>query len=250
MRLVTCVVGVGWILVLAGCAADTGVIHRELADKGGERSLPKKILLLPVEIRVHEVSAGGVVEKVDAWSKTASANAVRYVRSLSNGGVIHLAEPPSLSAAEQAQLDQHIALYEAVAGSALLATASPIGAWRTRAKDSDYTLGPGLAPLAEHTGIDAAMIVIGTDYISSAGRKAAMVMGVLLGALGGVVIVPQGGVSFLSVGVVDMHTGHLLWLKTDHSGTIDFRNEQDLHRVLDRMFQTYPGVAAAGKKPA
>jgi len=120
--------------------------------------------------------------------------------------------------------------------------------WKERAKDFDYTLGPGLAPLAEHTGIDAAMIVIGSDYISTAGRKAAMVMGVLVGALAGAAIVPSGGVSFVSVGVVDMRTGNLLWFGTDQSGTTDFRNERDLHEMLDRMFQTYPGLAPREEK--
>ena len=91
-------------------------------------------------------------------------------------------EAPAFSPESKAQLDQHIALYEVVAGSADITRASPIAAWRERAKDFDYTLGPGLASLAQTTGIDAAMILTGTDYIWSAGRKSAMAMGVLVGA--------------------------------------------------------------------
>jgi hypothetical protein len=231
------------VIVFAGCATGQTSVHRELAASP-QRVLPRKVLLLPVEIRVHEVSAGGIAEKVDAWSATASSNAVRYVTHLAVGrGAFELVEPPALSPEHKAQLDQHIALYEAVAGSAYLARASSVGVWRERASNFDYTLGPGLEPLAEHTGIDAAMIVIGSDYISTAGRKAAMVMGVLVGALAGVAFVPQGGISFVSVGVVDMRTGNLLWFGTDQSSATDFRNERDLHDMLDRMFQTYPGLA-------
>jgi hypothetical protein len=236
------------VIALAGCATGQTSVHRELTASA-ERRLPKKVLLLPVEIRVHEVSAGGVAEKVDAWSDIASGNAVRYVKSVATGrSAFELVESPALSPEDTAQLDQHIALYEVVAGSAYLARASPIGVWKERAKNFDYTLGPGLEPLAERTGIDAAMIVIGSDYISTAGRKAAMVMGVLVGALAGAVIVPQGGISFVSVGVVDMRTGNLLWFGTDQSSATDFRNERDLHQMLDRMFQTYPGVAPAEEK--
>ncbi len=236
------------LIALAGCATARNSVHRDLAH-ATEQQLPKKILLLPIEIRVHEISAGGVVEKVDDWSNQASANARQYIKTLATSrGAFKIVEAPALSAQDKAQLDQHVALYEVVAGSADLALASPISAWRERAKDFDYTLGPGLKPLAEHTGIDAAMILTGTDYISSAGRKAAMAMGVLLGALGGGLFVPQGGTSFVSVGVVDMRTGNLLWFASDQSGTTDLRNEQDVHRMLEQMFQTYPGLVPQDKK--
>ena len=66
--------------------------------------------------------------------------------------------------------------------------------------------------------------------------------------MGGGIIVPQGGLSFVSVGVVDMRTGNLLWFATDQSGTTDLRNEQDVHRMLEQMFQTYPGLVPQGKK--
>jgi hypothetical protein len=235
------------LIALAGCATSRTSVHRDLAQ--ADRPLPRKVLLLPVEIRVHEISVGGVVEKVDDWSDQASANARKYIKSLATSrNVFQVVEAPALRADDKAQLDQHVALYEVVAGSADLALMSPIAAWRERAKDFDYSLGPGLKPLADHTGIDAAMILTGTDYISSAGRKAAMAMGVLLGALGGGIFIPQGGVSFVSVGVVDMRTGNLLWFATDQSGTTDLRNEQDVQRMLEQMFLTYPGLVAQGKK--
>lgn len=243
----------GWLVLvcaiaLTGCATGQTSVHRDVSGSANH-PLPKKVLLLPVEIRVHEISVGGVVEKVDDWSKQASTSAVRYVKSLAtSSGAFQIVESPALNSEDKVQLDQHVALYEVVAGSAYLASASQFGPWRERAKDFDYTLGPGLKPLADHTGIDAAMIVIGTDYISSAGRKAAMVMGTLLAVATGVVLVPQGGISFVSVGVVDMRTGSLLWFGTDQSGTTDLRNEKDLHRMLEQMFQTYPGLAPPAKK--
>jgi hypothetical protein len=45
-----------------------------------------------------------------------------------------------------------------------------------------------------------------------------------------------------------MRTGNLLWFATDQSGTTDLRNEQDVQRMLEQMFQTYPGLVAQGKK--
>jgi hypothetical protein len=235
--------------VLAACAATPTktAVGESVAHTPG-KAMPRKILLLPADVRLHEISAGGVVERVDAWSKAASDSASGYVRKLATTKMaFELVESPALSAQDKETLDQHIALYDGVAGSAYLARQSPFNAWRERAKTFDYTLGPGLKELADHTGLDAAMIISGSDYISSSGRKAAMVMGVLVAAAFGAIVVPQGGISFISVGVVDLRSGDLLWFGTDHSGGTDFRNEADLHRMLDGLFQSYPGMPAAGK---
>jgi hypothetical protein len=233
-------------LALGACAGAPSktAVHEGLARDPA--SMPHKILLLPAEVRVHEISTGGVVEQVDAWSTTASGHADAFVRALAaEKGAFELVESPALSPQQEAVLDQHIALYDQVAGSAYIARASMFPAWRERAKTFDYTLGPGLKPLADKTGIEAAMIISGSDYISSAGRKAAMVMGTIVAAALGVVVVPQGGTSFISVGVVDLRTGDLLWFGTDQSQATDLRNESDLKKMLDGLFQTYPGLTPA-----
>ena len=228
------------LLLLNACATDTAAVHKSVAA-APQKALPRKVLLLPVDIDVHEISVGGVVEKVDAWSATASGHATAYLHELARGaGGFELIESPALDASQKAGLDQHVALYELVAGSAFAAQRSQYEAWRQRARDFDYTLGPGLAPLASSTGADAAMIVIGTDHISSSGRRAAMLMGMVLGTLAGAVVVPQGGTSFISVGVVDMRTGDLLWLDTEQGQVTDLREQVDVRRMLDLIFGTYP----------
>jgi len=240
------------VLLASGCATPNAGTHTSLKQTP-DRPLPKKVLLLPTDVRVHEISMGGVVEKVDSWSEEASGHVLQDLRQRTGAaGVFELADPPALSDEERALLDQHAALYEAVAGSAFLARASPIAAWRARGQEFDYTLGPGLKELAEKTGLDAALIVIGTDHISSAGRKAAMVMGTVLAAALGVVVVPQGGVAFLSAGVVDLRTGDLLWFDTEQSGAVSLRDKQAVKNMLDAMFATYPGAPglAAATAPA
>jgi hypothetical protein len=237
---------VATVVLLAACTATPSktAVNESLARDPGQ--LPRRILLLPAEIRVHEMSAGGVTEKVDAWSTTASEHAGKYVRTQADDrGLFELVESPPLAAEQKHLLEQHIALYDQVAGSAYFARSSVFPAWRERAKTFDYTLGPGLKAFADQTGIDAAMIVSGSDYISTAGRKAAMVMGVLVGAALGVAVVPQGGISFVSVGVIDLRSGNLIWFGTDRSESADLRNEPDVQRMLDGLFKTYPGAAAA-----
>jgi hypothetical protein len=238
-------------LLLSACTAAPSktAVHEGLARDPG--SIPHKILLLPADVRVHEISTGGVPERVDAWTTAASDHAGKYVRTLAaQKAPFELVESPALNAQDKALLEQHIALYDQVAGSAYFARSSIFPAWKERAKTFDYTLGPGLKQLADRSGIDAAMIISGSDYISSSGRKAAMVMGVIVAAALGVVIVPQGGISFISVGVIDLRTGNLLWYGTDQSQSTDLRNEADVQRMLDGLFKTYPGLAPAAKPGA
>ena len=234
----------GVVAVLAGCAATPNAsLHESIAGKTEQR-MPRKMLLLPADIRVHEISAGGVVEKVDDWTISASNHAMKSVREIA--GSKNLFEPkevPALADSDKQVLDQHLALYELVAASADFSKSGPFAPWRERAKNFDYTLGPGLRELAERSDLDAAVIVIGSDYISSSGRKATMALGILAAALTGVAVIPVGGTAYVSVGVVDLKSGNLLWFATSRGQTDDLRQEQQVRAVLEKLFTGYPGAS-------
>jgi hypothetical protein len=212
--------------------------------------LPKRVLLVPPDIRVHEVSAGGQVEKVDEWTQQASRNALAGLRRLATSKqLFELVEAPELSAQDKTILDQHASLYLLVAGSAEGARRSQIAAWRERAKTFDYTLGTGMSALAERVHADSVLFLVGTDYISSSGRKAMIGFAMVLGALGGAVVVPQANPAVLSVGLADLRTGDLEWFALEiRSGEVaDLRNETSVNAMLEAMFKTYPGVKPAEK---
>jgi hypothetical protein len=236
----------GVVAVLAGCAATPNAsLHESIAGKAEQR-MPRKMLLLPADIRVHEISAGGVVEKVDDWTISASNHAMKSVREIAGSkSLFEPKEVPALADPEKQVLDQHLALYELVAASADFSKSGPFAPWRERAKNFDYTLGPGLTELAERSDLDAALIVIGSDYISSSGRKATMALGILAAALTGVAVIPVGGTAYVSVGVVDLKSGNLLWFATSRGQTDDMRQEQQVRAVLDKLFTGYPGASPA-----
>ena len=236
----------GVLAVLSGCAATPNAsLHESIAGKA-EQQMPRKMLLLPADIRMHEISAGGVVEKVDDWTISASNHAMKSVREIAGSkSLFEVKEAPKFAEAEKLVLDQHLALYELVAGSADFSKSGPFAPWRERAKNFDYTLGPGLRELAERSDLDAAVIVIGSDYISSSGRKATIVLGILAAALTGMAVVPAGGIAYVSVGVVDLRTGNLLWFATSRGQSSDLREEQQVRAALDKLFTDYPGATPA-----
>jgi hypothetical protein len=231
-------------LLLAACATHNTSVNKSLSGQP-DRPLPRRVLLAQPDIRVHEISAGEVVEEVDEWSKKASEAAAKSIEALAPSTVpFELVQPAKLSDAERASLEQYSALYALVAGSAYGAQHSQFEAWRTRASDFDYTLGPGMGDVAKTAKLDAVVFVVGTDYISSASRKAAMALGVALAILGGGRYVgPESKPAFLSAGVVDMHTGELLWYSTElRRGSDDLRDPAVVKSLVDDLFKTYPGA--------
>ena len=164
-------------VLITGCAMQSTSISKNVSQQP-ERPLPHRILLAQPDIRVHEISTGGIVEKVDEWSDKASQEATKSLESLAqSSNMFELVPPSQLTDAERATLEQYSALYILVAGSANLAQHSPFDAWKKRAADFDYTVGPGLADVAKNEKLDAVVFLVGTDYISSSGRKAAMEKG-------------------------------------------------------------------------
>lgn len=228
--------------LLTACVGPGMAIKQPIKESG--QALPGRILLAAPDVQVHEISAGDVVEKVDAWSKEASGLAVNAIESTVQArNLFELVQSAQLSDADKALLEQYGALYALVSASAYGARHSQYTAWRERAAQFDYTLGPGLAAFAQRNKVDAAVFLVGTDYISTAGRKAAMAFGVIMAALAGVAIVPSSQPAFMSVGVVDMKTGALLWFNTDiRSGSANLRDPAVMKSLMDSLFSDYPSV--------
>lgn len=229
-------------LLLGACAVPAKhSVHQRLA---ASQNPPKKLLLMPADIVVKEISLGGVAEKVDDWSLqgTRNVNAALATEAARKPGTQIIAMP-ALSAEEQARLDQHIALYDVVGANAFIFGKNHDPVWAHKRSNFDYTLGNGLKFLRDKSGADAAVFTTGIDHVSSSGRKAAFIVGALLG-----VQIPLGS-SFLHVGVVDLETGDLLW--TNYEGSYagrDLRSKTDVDAMIGQIFQDYPGLPA-GKQP-
>ena len=214
-------------------------VHHEFAAAPEARA-PKKVLIMPVDITVSEISAGGVTEEVPEWSETARQNVrTAIAQHAATEKRLKMLTMPVLTDSEQKMINSHLALYELVAGSAFILPRFGGEAWQHKVHHFDYTLGDGLQFLREKTGADAALFVIGSDQISSAERQAAMVAAAILG-----VGLPPG-VSFISTGVVDLHTGDILWLNYAASvGNKDLRKADDAAAMVAEMLVDYPGLDA------
>jgi hypothetical protein len=168
-------------------------------------AIPRKILLIPFDLSIFRVGPGSA-ERADDLVTGEKASIEEELRDgIGKEKKIEFVALPTLDPQTQAQVDEHIALFEQVAGAALRAQGS--AAWSQRAAHFDYGIGNGLRFLKEMTGADAALFVGGRSSIPTGSSYA-------LGAitlLAGVITVPQGRAT-ATVGVVDLNTGNVIWL--------------------------------------
>lgn len=228
------------ILVAASVMATPSLAAQSAVNPALSQNLdarPKKVVLLPPQVFVFELSAGGVPTRMADWEAAARDNlASAATRLARESGLFELVPAPRLDSPELDQLEAHIGLYDRVAQSVFVYGRGNQSAWAHKKNEFDYTVGPGLAFLRAQTDADAALIVLGSDYISTGGRKAAFVAGLALG-----IVMPLGQ-SFIAAGIVDLKTGDVQWMSFDSSSSMDSRNPADVDDLMRDLYQTWPGT--------
>jgi hypothetical protein len=232
-------------MVLAGCeTVPSARVHYSLKQDPSSRSL-EQVVLMPLDVDVYEMSAGGLKEEVPAWSDKAKAN-VRNALLISKGtgGKCCVSRPvdTSVLTPEQRQtLEEHLALFDLLAANALWLAFPDNTAWHFKNEHFDYTLGDGLSFLKTEYGVDGGLIVMGEDVVSSTGRKLTALVGAAFG-----IVVPMGH-SFLAVGLVDFASGDLLWMNHEiAAGDADLRDSHSCQTMVRRLMEGYPGLQASG----
>lgn len=225
--------------ILAGCTSppfrSSPDINQRIASYG-------TILVLPPKVDLYEVSAGGTAEKMDDWSEQGTSNVVQSLKgSLSASRIPCLfLNPDTLSAERKVTLDETSALYDAVDNSILLhAYGNEQTGFAEKEKRFEYSLGPETSDLAMTA--DAVLVVRGVDYISSSARKAAQAGAMVVGMLFGVVVTPRGGITALSVSLVDAKSGTIVWHAINASeGGFDLRNPASTGKIVASLLKPFP----------
>jgi hypothetical protein len=170
-------------------------------------AIPRKVLLLPLDVSVYRVGVGGVTERAEDLANAVRAEIEEELRgATSTEKNIELVALPALDAESQARLDDHVALFEQVA-SAALRHSQGSAAWPQKVARFDYGVGDGLRFLKQATGADAALFVGGRSY---APTTSSYIAGALT-IFAGVIMVPRSRATAV-VGVVDLGTGNVIWL--------------------------------------
>jgi hypothetical protein len=232
-----------FLLSLFLFACKTTPHHRVHQDVLKDQSLVTKsgkILILPLKVEVKELSASGTQEVVPDWSNKAKEHIGKVIYKNKNSFLTgyDFVKMPPLSEEDQHLLEQYINLSKTVWLNATLVTRRGLPAWRHKIESYDYTIGPGLSFLADKTGADKALLIIGEDVVSSSGRMALTGVAAIFG------VVLPAGYKILAVTVIDLRTGSFLWENTNiNRDSTSLLYEKDVEKTLTELFKKYPGVA-------
>lgn len=193
-----------------------------------------KLLLMPADVELFSLSAGGVAEPRADW--TAAANEHMRAAIAAKKSALRLTSI-ELSPAAADDFAEQVGLHAAVASSIALHHGLG-GAWAlpTKAGQLAWSFGDAMRPLAERTGARYALFVWVRDSYASAERKAAMVAFALLGV--GI----AGGTQVGYASLVDLQSGRVVWFNRLARGVGDLREAAPARESIEALLGSFPPV--------
>jgi hypothetical protein len=208
------------VAMFSACAS----VNVQRAEPEIQRDTGEKptIVVMPLDVELGELTAGGVVEPHSAWTEAALTNmraALDDQAEVYNVTLVDY-EPQLGTPAERATSVELIRLHRAVGGSVLLHHYLPAYALPSKAEALDWSLGPAVDAISRTHDADYALFIFVRDNYTTAGRMAVMLVGGLMGAY-----IPGGSqVGFASV--VDLSSGDIVWFNRLVRTTGDLRSPE------------------------
>lgn len=195
-----------------------------------------KVLLMPLDAELSELSAGGVPDPRADWTESAKAHmlaALDKEGTARNIDFVKLGEPAE--GTPEADLFGQLEALHGVVGTSILIHEYLDGQkLPNKAGRFDWSLGPSAARLGEAYDTDYALFLYVRDSYSSAGRVAVMFFAALLG-----VAVP-GGVQVGFASLVDLRTGNVVWFNRLARGTGDLRTAAPAEETVKTLLTGFP----------
>ena len=188
------------------------------------------VALMPADVELFEISAGGVGEPRADWTEAAAKNIMADLRARK----IKLGARATEITGEQDEAVEALNNLHGAVSRAIVV--HHFGGLKLPTKDGklDWTLGPDVAKLREKSGADYALFTWVRDSYASAERKAMMVVGALFGVGMG------GGVQQAYASLVDLRTGQVVWFNRIFRGTGDLREPEPAKETLDALLSGFP----------
>ncbi len=220
---------------LVGACAQTSALDQ--GEGFTPRSTTPRVLLMPVDIELSELSAGGIPFPKAEWTEAAKGHvsvALDEFLNARNATLVAYQAPPDLSPEAHRQ-GQLIKLHGAVGNAVLVHKFNPAFALPTVRDKFDYTMGKGVGVLGGGAGgADYALFVYIRDSYVSGERVAVIIFGALLG-----VGIP-GGVQIGFASLVDLETGDIVWFNRLVSTVGDLRTPEPAKKTVENLLSDFP----------
>jgi hypothetical protein len=218
------------LLLAAGAAQAQDAPGAKLAP--GFSSLPaaSRLVVVPPDMELYSISAGGIEEPRADWTEQAQKNlAAAFAADHKHLG----AQVSQLSVAQMDEFSDIQALHRAVAAAISM---HHLGNLKLPTKNDqlDWSLGDAVQPLKAKTGADYALFTYLRDTYASNERKLTM-LGL---ALFGTFTPPGEQVGYASL--VDLRTGRVVWFSGIERSWGDLRDGGSAGETLDALLKDFP----------
>ena len=220
-------------LAIGLCAAHAqDAASKHLAPGFTARPAASHLLVLPADMELFSISAGGVTEPRADWTDAAQkhfAQALAAQRKRLGNGV------SELSVAQAEEFSDISALHRAVADAIYVHhTRGGLMKLPTKAGQLDWSLGDAVQPLRDKTGADYALFTWIRDSYASTERKAVIIGMALLGSL------TLGGEQIGYASLVDLKTGRVVWFNEIGRMWGDLRDAASAKETVEALLEGFP----------
>jgi len=221
-------------LLVVPLAARAQATSKNIAPGFTHVTVQDSIVLMPVDVELFSLSAGGIPEPKADWTAAAQKHMTAAIaqkkaqlkltsQQMSDSDADAFAEQVGLHAA----VAQSIALHHSLGG---------MWALPTKAGVLDWSFGDAMQPLRAKTGARYALFVWVRDSYASAERKAAMIALALLGV--GI----TGGAQVGYASLVDLDSGRVVWFNRLVRATGDLREAAPAKESIDALLSGFPAA--------
>jgi len=200
----------------------------------GFLQLPKDaaVAVMPVDMELFSISAGGVLEPKADWTEAAARHFKAAVLAANQGFGLRSVELAEKDADEVAEVNT---LHAAVAQAIAMHHFGPL-ALPTKDGKLDWSLGEAVRPVKAATGARYALFSWVRDSYASSERKAMMIGLAILGV--GI----TGGAQVGYASLVDLDTGQVVWFNRLTRMSGDLREPEPAAETVKALLAEFPVV--------
>ncbi|HEX6829793.1 MAG TPA: hypothetical protein VF104_12540, partial [Burkholderiales bacterium] len=189
-----------------------------------------RIAVMPLDVELFSISAGGVLEPRADWTEQALTHFRAALHSKKPRPDIEVID---LEDADDETVQSLNSLHGAV-GAAIAGHHFGMYALPTKEGRLDWSMGPEVRSIRERTGADYALFTFIRDSYASSERVAAMVVAAAFG------VGLSGGRQVGYASLVELETGRVVWFNFLLRGTGDLREPDKARETLEALLSGFP----------
>ncbi|MFQ5684387.1 MAG: hypothetical protein ACE5HC_14095 [Candidatus Binatia bacterium] len=222
-------------VIVAGCVPKSYFVSDSIQPRTSE----VRVLLMPPDMELYVLTAGGLLEPRADWTAAARLHVTdALTEELRTKNVqLVLYQPSTDMSSKDYGHHQLLKLHEAVGAAILKHKYIPRFMLPTKKDKFDWSLGRGVSVLCEDCDAQYGLFIHLRDSYSSGGRVAFIILATLV-SFGHVV--PGGGTQVGFASLVDLQSGDIVWFNRLIRGTGDLRTPEPAQNAVKELLTNLP----------